>query len=73
MKWGVAALFVKQVSMDGESLTVQSKKPTFACRLELDISTTQDFTGEIARAQIPQLFAELLTLGQEIAKKGDIP
>lgn len=73
MKWSVVALSVKQVSMDGESLIVQAEKPAFACRLELDINTTQDFSGEITRYQMPQLFEELLSLGQEIAANGDIP
>ncbi len=42
------------------------------CRLVLDINTMHDFKGEISQEQIPMLFTELVTLGKEIAERGDI-
>ena len=43
------------------------------CRLELDINTTPDFPGELPREYLPRIFEELVNLGQEIAREGDIP
>jgi len=44
-----------------------------ACRIELDISTTAEFVGELPRAKLPQLFEELKNLATEVATRGDIP
>ncbi len=43
------------------------------CRLELDINTTPDFPGDLPREYLPRIFEELVNLGQEIAREGDIP
>jgi hypothetical protein len=45
----------------------------YACRLELDINTDVDYEGELHPKQLPQLFSELTSLGEEIALKGDLP
>lgn len=44
-----------------------------ACRLELDINTSPEFSGPLPHERLQSLFEELLTLGQEIAAKGDVP
>lgn len=38
----------------------------------MDINTVPDFQGELSREQLPQVFQELVDLGREIAKEGDI-
>jgi hypothetical protein len=45
----------------------------FACCLELDINTAQDFREELTCEQLAQVFQELVELGQEIVGEGDIP
>ena len=44
----------------------------FACRLELDINTFQDFDKGFLREQLPLVFSELVELGEEITVNGDI-
>ena len=43
------------------------------CRLNLDINTAPEFSGEFARESVPALFSELTVLGIEIARDGDVP
>lgn len=72
-KWSVA-------TMRGVGLLVGSAsvvdydlgEALFACRLELDINTAQDFRGEISPDQQAIVFQELVDLGKEIANEGDI-
>jgi hypothetical protein len=44
-----------------------------ACRLELDINTTSDFSGILPADKLPDLFQELVDLGEEIIAKGELP
>ena len=43
------------------------------CRLELDINTAPEFQEVLDSKIVPEVFDELVTLGNEIASKGDIP
>jgi len=43
-----------------------------ACRLELDINTSADYTGQFASQILPEIFMALIDLGKEIAERGDI-
>lgn len=45
----------------------------FSQRLELDISTDQEFQAEFAPSDAAQIFSELVDLGIEISINGDIP
>ena len=45
----------------------------FACRLELDVNTVGAFSSALSGAKVTELFLELVSLGKEIAEKGDIP
>jgi len=45
----------------------------FACNVELDISTDKEFQSELPREQLSIIFQELVELGKEIARDGDIP
>lgn len=51
----------------------QQIKPTetFACAVELDINTVPEFAGPLPHADLPRIFAELVTVGVEIAARGD--
>lgn len=42
------------------------------CRLELDINSVPEYGSEIEKEKLPDLFKELLVLGNEIATEGDI-
>jgi hypothetical protein len=50
-------------------------KPTYsyACRLGLDISTPSEFEGELSPQEQSTVFEELVALGVEIVREGDIP
>src|SRR5262249_31155500 len=41
--------------------------------LELDINTAPEKTDILPRTSLPRLFIELVSLGREIAERGDIP
>lgn len=51
----------------------QSPTKLFAARLELDINTADDFEDEIPPSKTEELFQELIALGEEISRQGDIP
>jgi len=59
-----------QISPEGSASVFGEKQ--FACRLELDISTSADFKDELPHQILADLFRELFELGKEIAIKGDI-
>jgi hypothetical protein len=44
----------------------------YACFLELDINTSPDYEGDLKPDMLSDLFSELITLGLEIAEKGDV-
>lgn len=50
----------------------QLPNPRSLCRLELDINTTPEFVGRFDKDLVPQIFIELIDLGNEIASKGDV-
>lgn len=45
----------------------------FACRVELDINTTEERREPLDRSKVPAILSELIVLGKEIVIKGDIP
>ena len=55
----------------GKSITMDMGD--FATRLELDLSTQQNFEGDLPVEKVPSIFDELVTLGGEIASLGDVP
>ena len=44
----------------------------YACNLQLDVNTSPESVSELPKDKYSQLFEELVTLGKEIAIKGDI-
>jgi hypothetical protein len=73
-KWSVTQAGLIQIAIGAGAGTVLHSGPRqFACRLELDMSTAAEFSGEIPKDKTPSVFEELVRLGREIANRGDIP
>jgi hypothetical protein len=47
--------------------------PAMACRAEFDLSTATGIQYELPHDMLPSIFNELVALGSEIARHGDIP
>jgi hypothetical protein len=43
-----------------------------SCRLDLDLSTSEEFRDELPKTEIQNLFQELVEFGMEIVREGDI-
>lgn len=75
-KWSVMEMQRLQFVIPAEQVAVaQPAAPgekKSACRLELDINTSHVFTGEFPKGKFFLVFDELITLGKEIAEKGDV-
>ena len=72
-KWSVATVRGFTLSIGSLPVTQSVQTPEFtACRLEFDINTTQFFQGDLEREQLPQVFQELVDLGVEIVREGDV-
>lgn len=52
---------------------IKTGSQSYDCRLELDINTNPDFEGEFDKQKVQEVFDELVALGIEIAREGDIP
>ena len=73
-KWGVLATSLLQVAAGAGGARVQdTQHPRFFCRLELDMNTALEFSGDFSKHNTRSVFRELVDLGREIAEKGDIP
>ena len=68
MKWN-AIKATSILSVSKGSVVTHEK---FACQLELDVNTHQDFQAEFTKDEIQGLFQELVKLTLEIQEKGDI-
>ena len=76
-KWSVGAidLVALELSRSGERTTAKSFSTTnliYAVRLELDMSTSLEYQGPFKKDQILPIFQELIDLGKEISREGDI-
>jgi len=71
-KWSVSFWAIAELPLVPETRLRVRQKGT-GCRLELDINTHPDFPDDLPQDQLGQIFNELVTLGQEIAREGDIP
>ncbi|WP_375470343.1 hypothetical protein [uncultured Nostoc sp.] len=69
--WSVMTSTTFQFTNAG-SYTYSSTPSNVAIRLELDINTTIDFSGELSKDKLPEIFAKLVEYAKEIALKGDI-
>jgi len=73
-KWGCVSLqrSLFQYQPDGITKASELGETTYACFLELDMSTPADFKGEIPQEALANLLREQFEFGKEIASKGDI-
>lgn len=74
-KWSVLVYMSAMIKLDAKSYrSVQYDTPEiYACRLDMDINTAADFRGPLPKDKLGKIFEELVAIGQEITKKGDIP
>ena len=70
-RWAVVAFRMFRMPMQGvESIKFVDKEKTL-CRLELDINTNPE-VEKLPKEKLREIFAELVTVAQEIATKGDV-
>jgi len=72
-RWSVSMRRRAELSFRPASVGYFLGSESHACRLELDINTAPDFQGELPTQQLPRIFQELVDLGKEIVREGDIP
>ena len=72
--WSVRVLQILATFVTGGQVTSNlESQEGFACRLELDINTAPDFSGQLAGDSLGGLLKELSDLMAEITLKGDVP
>ena len=73
-KWSVAQMIGAGFVVGPTQILHRSMSPAFqACRLELDINTDAERREPLPREALPRIFRELMDLGIQIVKAGDIP
>lgn len=73
-KWSMVRLrrLVVNIGDDQSARTAMAGEDVYACRLELDISTNQDYSENFPREKLNEIFSELIEMGKEIVLEGDI-
>lgn len=80
-RWSVQAAQAVRMAFSLASPSVPNPPVVFtqpdsaahACRLEMDLSTHASRENELVPGELPVIFGELMSLGSEIAHRGDIP
>lgn len=73
-RWRVIQLVGYKIDALERQAVTQPLGPSWvACRLELDINTDAGFVDELPQEQLGAILKELISLGCEIAEKGDVP
>jgi hypothetical protein len=70
MRWNIALNFRQG---EGGASVQTPQTEGFACRLELDLSTSHEFTEELPSTKLVSVWQELSGLAEEIAENGDVP
>ena len=70
-KWAVASENTIRVNLSPQSSDVAVTAEGHSLRLELDISTAADYSGNLNEDQLADLFQELARLAEEITINGD--
>ena len=70
-KWSVVRSVSSVVTL--MSNFSQTSPPSFATRLELDISTDQNYDNQLPQEKLEEIYNELVVLGLEISINGDTP
>jgi hypothetical protein len=73
VKWSAAGRGVAQFNMSSRSADLTTRLFTSGTRLEVDINTAPEQNREFLPAPLAPLWDEMVALGQEIAREGDIP
>lgn len=71
-KWSVVAYQTRLILVSGPHPEVPPEKPDWACQLVLDINTCQEFQGRLPKEQWSAVLDELVSLGEEIIRNGDV-
>jgi hypothetical protein len=73
-KWSVVIMQGFEFALSGQMLSVSPAEKLLQseCKLEIDINTNPQPTGDLPHNKIKSVFKELVDLGIEITKKGDI-
>lgn len=73
-KWSVGAMFTGGLVLEPTQILYhEMPQQYFACRLELDINTATGRREPLPRDTVPSILSELIDLGKEIVREGDIP
>ena len=73
MKWAVVRLGLIKFGVRPDGQTLSTNLPyQFACRLELDISTDAEFSGDFNSDSMNAVFEEMVSIAKEISANGDI-
>ena len=71
-KWSIMQVGAISINIGTSAVPTLGATPlSLARRLELDINTAPESTNEVSRTQAHSLFREFMTLGSEVATKGD--
>jgi len=68
--WSVASFSTAILSIPTSAKTRTAN--CYACRLEIDISTCQEFQNHLPKGKLSEIFDELVDMGKEIITQGDI-
>lgn len=73
-KWNIYSgqLVTIAVNPMQEQQIAKTTDPSIACRLELDINTSAERTEALPSRKLSAIFSELIGLGLEISKRGDV-
>lgn len=74
--WSVVQVIetLVELSADGQQTPKVTHQPgsRSICRLEIDINTAPEFSRALDRDAVPEVFEELVDIGNEIATEGDV-
>lgn len=72
-KWSVGTFQRQVLAVGTQGVQYATSGPlAYACNLELDINTAQEFTDILEHNKLAGIFNELIELGMEIVVKGDV-
>ena len=71
-RWSVAEYKVVTTSFGAGTERTIVNVPNYACRLEIDINTCQEFQDCLPKEKLGGIFEELVDIGKEIICQGDI-